>query len=178
MAQGLEILPKTAKILKDKPIKIVIVGNGRYKATFLETIKKENVEEKFVIIPRQPAERIPEILACCDMGFISFADIKLWEHTIPAKLQSYMACEKAIIASASGETRQIIEEAQCGVCVKTGDEKALAEKIVEFMDMSLEDRNNLIERMGKNAREYFKSHFDKDMLMDRLEEYISMKFLQ
>lgn len=178
MAQGLEILPKTAKILKDKPIKFVIVGNGRYKATFLETIKKENVEEKFVIIPRQPAERIPEILACCDLGFISFADIKLWEHTIPAKLQSYMACGKAIIASASGETRQIIEEAQCGVCVKTGDEKALAEKIVEFMDMSLEDRNNLIEQMGKNSREYFKSHFDKDMLMDRLEEYISMKFLQ
>ena len=110
MAQGLDILPRTAALLRDKPVKFVIVGEGRYKDAFLGLIREEKVEDKFVIIPRQPAERIPEILSCCDAGFISFSPLQVWEHTIPAKLQSYMACGKMIIASAFGETKRVIDE--------------------------------------------------------------------
>ena len=172
MAQGLDILPKTAALLRDKSVKFVIVGDGRYKDRFLEVIREERVEEKFIMIPRQPAERIPEILACCDAGFISFSNLRLWEHTIPAKLQSYMACEKAIIASASGETRRIIEEAGCGICSETGDANALSRKISDLLEMDTEGRNTLINQMGRNSGEYFNSHFRKDKLMDEFEKHI------
>ena len=166
-AQGLDILPKTAEIMIEKGInaKFVIVGNGRYQQEFEKEINMRKVSERFILIPRQPAERIPEILSVCDAGFISFNDTALWEMTIPAKLQSYMACGKAILASASGETKRVLEEANCGVCTDIGNPEALAEGIVRLMKMD-------IQALGQNAREYFENNFDKKKLMDWMDVVI------
>lgn len=158
-AQGLQILPETAKLLKDKKIIFVIVGDGRYKKELIQKIKELEVENKFILIPRVEAEKIPTILSACDAGFISFNNSPLWSKTIPAKLQSYMACGKAIIASASGETKRIIEEANCGTCAPIGNPKELAKAISNI------NKTNC-EKWGKNSLSYFKQNFDKTMLMN------------
>ena len=163
-AQGLDVLPKTAELLRGKGVRFVIVGDGRYLPEFERQIKEMKVEDMFLMIPRVPAERVPELLSACDAGFISFNKIPLWENTIPAKLQSYMACAKAIVASASGETRRIIEEAGCGICTETGDPEALAEGITMLMESNYGE-------MGKKARQYFESHFDKRKLMDEMDSF-------
>ena len=123
------------------------------------------VRDKFVMIPRVPAERVPEILSNVDAGFISFNRTPLWEHTIPAKLQSYMACGKAIVASASGETERVVTEAGCGVCCEIGDPEALAEGIRIMMKSDSKI-------MGVKAREYFEEKFDKKKLMDEMDDFI------
>lgn len=41
----------------------------------------------------------------------------LFEKTIPAKLQSYMACGMPIIASANGENKRIVAEANVGAFI-------------------------------------------------------------
>ena len=163
-AQGLQILPATAERLKGENVKFVMVGDGRYLEAFNNEVQKLGVEDKFVMIPRQPAERIPELLAACDMAFLSFQDAELWTMTIPAKLQSYMACGMPVIASAQGETERVINEAGCGVCSAIGNAAELSQKISEMMNADLE-------KMGKKSREYFEAHFDKQMLMDQMEEY-------
>lgn len=165
-AQGLDILPNTAKLLKTENVKFVIVGDGRYQAEFEKHIDKCGVRDKFIMIPRVPADQIPRILSVCDAGFISFKKTPLWEMTIPAKLQSYMACGKPIIASASGETKRVIEEAQCGLCCEIGEADTLAEGIRNMMQSD-------VETMGKNARTYFDSHFKKKNLMDEMDLEIS-----
>ena len=118
-------------------------------------------------MPRVPAVRIPEILSACDAGFISFNNTPLWEKTIPAKLQSYMACGKAIVASASGETKRLIDEAECGICCAIGDAEALAEGIRSLASADLNT-------MGKNARKYFEEHFTKVKLMDEMDQHLRM----
>ena len=165
-AQGLDVLPKTAELLRGKSVKFVIVGDGRYQSEFEKQIKDRNVQDMFIMMPRVQAEKIPEILSVCDAGFISFNNTALWGNTIPAKLQSYMACGKPIIASASGETKKIIEEAQCGICTDIGNAEALAEGINKMMKLD----NKL---MGKNSREYFERYFDKKMLMDEMDQYFN-----
>ena len=163
-AQGLDILPKTAQLLTDDNVKFVIVGDGRYREEFEKEIKDKNVESKFILISRQPAERIPEILSACDAGFISFSKSALWEKTIPAKLQSYMACGKAIIASASGETKRIIDEAQCGICCEIGDAVALSDGIKQLKKLNTKELEN-------NSLLYFEKHFTKSLLMDEMDKY-------
>lgn len=164
-AQGLDVLPKAAKLLKDENVKFVIVGDGRYQAEFERQVDILGVKDKFVMIPRVPAEQVPVILSNVDAGFISFNKTPLWENTIPAKLQSYMACGKAIIASASGETERVIAEAECGVCCKIGDDEALAEGIKKMIGLDSK-------AMGTKAREYFEKEFDKKKLMDEMDEFI------
>ena len=164
-AQGLDILPKAASLLMKENIKFVIVGDGRYQPELEKQIEEYGVRDKFIMIPRVSAERVPEILSACDAGFISFNKMDLWKKTIPAKLQSYMACGKAIIASASGETKRIIEEARCGVCCELGSEVVLANGIKKIMQEDLDE-------LGKRARIYFEEHFSKEKLMDEMDVYL------
>ena len=109
------------------------------------------------MIPRVNAERIPEILSVCDAGFICFNKTPLWGMTIPANLQSYMACGKAIIASASGETKRIIEEAGCGICTEIGDGEKLTRGISEFIHQNYKV-------CGIRARVYFETNYEKRVL--------------
>lgn len=164
-AQGLGILPETARLLKTENVKFIIVGDGRFLPELERQIEKRRVREKFILLPRVPASRIPEILSACNAGFISFAQTPLWEMTIPAKLQSYMACGKAIIASASGETKRIIQEAECGVCCEIGNAQALADGIRKLIRADCQD-------MGRKARKYFRENFDKKKLMDQMDRFI------
>lgn len=163
-AQGLDVLPKAAEKLRSDSVKFVIVGDGRYQTEFERQIDELGIKDKFIMIPRVPAERVPEILSNVDAGFISFNKTPLWENTIPAKLQSYMACGKAIIASASGETERVITEACCGVCCEIGNADALA-KGIKYMMKS----DNIF--MGHNARKYFEEKFNKKKLMDEMDDY-------
>lgn len=155
---------KTAELLKDEDVSFVIVGDGRYQPELERQIEELGVRDKFIMIPRVQAQRVPAILSACDAGFISFNNMPLWHSTIPAKLQSYMACGKPIIASAAGETERIIREADCGLCCSIGDAEALADGIRRLMKMDNE-------RLGRNAETYFREHFDKTSLMDEMDRY-------
>lgn len=168
-AQGLDILPQVAHILKNWKICFVIVGEGRYLKDLISEIDKKNLMDKFIFLPRQPAERIPELLAACDVAFLSFADNELFSMTIPAKLQSYMACGMPIVASAKGETNIIIEEAACGICVSLRDEKKLSDAILEMAD---KDKDEL-KKIGNSARSYYLKNFDKQKLMNQMDDFFA-----
>lgn len=172
-AQGLNILPAAAEYLKKENTEVtfVIVGDGRYQKQLEKDIEERDVRDYFEMIPRQPAENISELMAECDIAFLSFSDTKLWEMTIPAKLQSYMACGMPIIAAASGETRRIINEAGCGICVDIGDVAALAGAIQGLMTDKCR-----IQKMSSNSLEYKNRYFNKKSLMDEMDVYMSKYF--
>lgn len=171
-AQGLDVLLRTALYLKERDISdvcFVIVGDGRYKDQFQSEIKTQQTGEMFIFVDRQPAERIPALLAACDAAFLSFMDDPLFEKTIPAKLQSYMACGMPVVAAAKGETERIIREAECGICTPIADAEALASAIT-----ALKARPDLHD-LGRNARAYFDAHFEKKKLMDELEDILQLQ---
>lgn len=165
-AQGLQILPQVAELLKNENIKFVIIGDGRYLQEFICEINMLNVNDQFIMIPRQPAEIIPILMAACDVAFLSFANDELWSKTIPAKLQSYMACGMPVVASAKGETKRIIESAGCGICVPIHDSKKLSEALIKLKKEDLK-------QMSNNSKTYFTQNFDKQKLMDEMETYIN-----
>lgn len=169
VAQGLDILPKVAKLLKstDDKIKFIIVGDGRNKQELLQSVKNLDVEDLFCFIGRKPAEEIPELLATCEAAFVSFMDSPLFSMTIPAKLQSYMACGIPVIASAAGETAKVIEDAQCGRVSAIGDVEGLTNIIRDFMKKNPKE----LSRIGENALNYCRTHFDKIKLMDEMDEF-------
>lgn len=168
-AQGLDVLPRTARILKEagKKVLFCIVGEGRYLEEFKAEMKKLETEDMFCLIPRQPATEIPRLLAASDAAFLSFMETKLFEMTIPAKLQSYMACGMPVLAAASGESKRVIEEAACGFCSPSGDAQALAKSIEQMICCKPQE----LQMMRENARNYFEEHFDKKKLLDKMENY-------
>lgn len=124
--------------------------------------------DKFVLVPRQLAEIVPTLLASCEAAFISFANDELWTKTIPAKLQSYMACGMPVIAAAEGETARIIKESGCGVCCDLGNAQQLGQMVTEMMQSDLK-------LMAENSRRYFDNNFTKQILMNEIDKYLSME---
>ena len=151
----------------NEKVKFYIVGDGRYKPELLKEIKQRKVDDMFKMIDRQPAERIPDLLAACDAAFISFKDEPLFYKTIPAKLQSYMACGMPIIASASGETERIIKESKCGVCSPIGNYSNLSDEIKKMAKKDIKKSSTV----RKNSEEYYEKNFNKKLLMDKIESY-------
>ncbi len=174
-AQGLDILPKAAEIIKissDKKIRFNIVGDGRYKNEFVNIVNTNGLEDMFNFIPKQPATRIPEFMAASDAAFLSLTDSPLFAMTIPAKLQSYMACGIPNIASAAGETAKIIKESNSGLCGSPGNAEELADNIIK---LSCKSRKEL-KKLGDNARIYYDQHFNKNILLDKMDIYFNRQY--
>ena len=169
-AQGLDILPKTAAILKKEGVNcsFIIIGDGRYRETLEKEIHAAGVQDMFYMLGRKKPEEIPDYLAWCDVAFISFADNPLFEMTIPAKLQSYMACGMPVLASASGETERIIREAGCGVVCRIGDVEALTEGILELRKME----QGKLKAMGNSAFGYYQKEFNREILLGQAGRYL------
>lgn len=165
-AQGLGILPETAEILKNEGslVRFLLVGDGRALPDLKKKIDEMQVEAYFHFIPQQPPRSIPSILAGADAAFVSFSGSPLFAMTIPAKLQSYMACGMPILAAADGETSITVKKAECGIVCPPGDAASLVESINALMNDS-----RLIDKMRKNAAEYAAKAFDKGMLMDEMD---------
>lgn len=170
-AQGLDILPKTASILNNtnltKKVRFNIVGDGRYKETLIKLVDANKVSEMFNFIPKQPATRIPELMAASDAALLCLTKSPLFEKTIPAKLQSYMACGIPILASAEGESQTIIKEADAGMCSSPGDENKLSQIIIEMLEKTPEE----LIQLGKNACDYYNSNFSKIELLNEMDYF-------
>lgn len=172
-AQGLSILPIAASRLKEKGITVVfnLIGEGRYKDRLIEEIKEQQVEEYFHFIGRKQPQEIPSYFANSDASLISLSPNELFEMTIPAKLQSTMACGIPILASLNGEAAEIIQTAQAGLVSEAGNVDDLVTNIIRFISLTDKERA----RLGQNARDYAERHYNRKRLVDQLESRLFRK---
>lgn len=168
--QGLDLLPKVAQKIKKENLNVVfnIVGDGRYKSELIETVKNEKLETVFNFFDPIPAKKISDFFSTSDFSFICLKPDPIFEMTIPAKLQSSMACGKAILLSSNGEVQQIVKEAECGLYSDSGDIEGLFNNIKQLADLSDQQRK----KMSENSLKYYRDNFEKSMLMDKMDTYI------
>lgn len=164
-AQGLQILPKAAKILKDKKVKIkfIIIGDGRFKTKLVSMVEDFKVQDYFYFIDRQPAKKIPYYLAKCDVAMITLNDNEIFNKTIPAKLQSLMACGMPLLVSANGEVERIVSDTKTGLTSTAGDVEGLLDNLINFTKMEATQ----LDEMSKKSLAYHDEHFSKDRLIDK-----------
>lgn len=168
-AQGLEILPLVAKDLKTKgfenKIKFIIVGNGRSKNPLIQSVFKNSVDLMFDFVDAVPASSVPKLLSEADIAFVSFQNNELFKRTIPAKLQTYLACGMPILAVASGETKRIVEEAQSGLVSPPGNVTATTNNIIDFYKQDV----SKLKEMSLKSIEFSNRNFNKKDLMDKMD---------
>jgi colanic acid biosynthesis glycosyl transferase WcaI len=148
-------------------ILFVLVGDGVEKDKAIK-VGEELGLTNIYWLPMQPLSVYPEILASSDLSLINLHP-ELHTPVVPSKLLSIMAAGRAVVASLPDESdaRQIINEAQCGICVDAGDGHALAEAI-----RKLESDRDLSNKMGKSGRAYIESHFSRQVCTKQMEAII------
>ncbi len=170
VAQDFDSIINSAKILKEKNISVnwVIIGDGREKSKIIEKIQKLDLIKQFHFFGFFPTTEMPFFFACADALLISLKSSNIFSLTIPSKLQSYLACGKPIIGNVDGVAASIIQESNSGLCSSSGDYFQLAHN-VELL--SRKDANE-IKEYGKNAHNYFKNNYERNLVYVKLEEYL------
>lgn len=168
-AQGLDILPKVASMLRSQgeQVRFNIVGDGRFKGNLITMVKQYDVADMFNFIDKQPHHRIPHFMAVCDAALICLSKSRVFSMTLPAKTQSCLACGIPMLVSADGEIQSVVEESDAGLCSSAGDVEGLVRNIRRLMSMSYSELNE----MRENARKYYKARFDKVLLLDQVDKY-------
>ena len=167
-AQGLDLMVEAADKLSDPPISWHIVGDGRYLDTLKEKVKEKNLEEIIFFYGRRPESEIPQYLACAQAALLILKPDPVFEMTLPAKLQTYMACGVPIIGCVSGEGKKTIDEAKAGLTTSEISVKALVSVCQDILSLEPDEYSKLAMQSFAYGQEYF----DKDSIITYLSNQI------
>jgi len=167
-SQDFETILTAAELTQTQSnIQWVVLGDGRQRAWVAAEIQRHNLDNVH-LLGRFPKERMPAFFSLADVMLVSLKREPIFALTIPAKIQAYLACGKAIIASLDGEGARIIEEAKAGVTVPAENPQALADAVRRLAELGPEP----LQAMGCNARKYYETHFSRTHLLDEFEGWL------
>ncbi|WP_426839274.1 glycosyltransferase family 4 protein [Glaesserella parasuis] len=167
-AQAVETIVDAAKYLQDIiDIKLVLVGSGSMSSWLEDTIFKNNIHN-IILAGRYNSDEMPQFLSRAKGLLVTLKNEYIYSQTIPAKVQTYLASGKPIIASLNGEGAKIIEEAQAGYTCEAENAVELAKMIKKLYVSSDEEQR----RLGENGRRYFLEQFEIKKQVKKLVELL------
>jgi glycosyltransferase involved in cell wall biosynthesis len=169
VAQSFDTIVNAFEKLKEHDINLVILGDGRDKSRIQEQINEKGLTKKFHFLESFPPEQMPHYFTCADGLLITLKKADIFSFTIPGKLQSYLACGKPIIGALDGIGNKIISESNSGFASEAENHELLANNIVKLYKLSKAEK----EKLSKNALAYFDKNFNKQYLLERLEEFLN-----
>lgn len=170
-AHGMECNMQAAlKTKGHKNIKWVIVGDGRRLDWVRLFVKNNELDDTVIMLGRFPSETMPMFFEKADVMLVSLTDSPLFNMYSPAKIASYMAARRPIIAILNGEGSEVIKAAECGWIVKAGDAEGLAELVIK---LSKTDKQKLADK-GRKGKVYYDNYFTKDKCLKKLDEIMGL----
>ena len=171
-AHGFECTMQAALLTKEhKDIKWVVVGDGRRLDWVRGFVKEHGLEDTVYTFGRFPAETMPWFFKQANVMLVTLNDNPLFKLYAPAKISSYMAAAKPIVAVLNGEGAEVIREANCGWSLSAGDAEGFAKLAIELSQMD----KAVLEEKGQNALRYYNAHFIKEDCMARLDKLMELK---
>lgn len=167
-AQGIDLAIEAANILKNEKICWHFVGDGRNRKKLEKMVKEYNIDEKVIFHGFHPEKEIPKYLKDADAALLILKPNPIFEMTIPAKLQTYLACGVPILGCVSGEGKRIIEESNAGIVSDEISVEALVKACQKFINLNSNDLNAYKDK----AFQYGDDNFNKNNLILDLEKYM------
>lgn len=165
VAQDMESLLKAAEITAvNHEIQWVIVGDGRDLVRMQSEIKLRQLTKTVHCLGRHPIEKMPEFFSHADIMLVSLTNDPIFASTIPAKIQSYMACGKPVIASLDGIGAEVIEKSQAGFVAGAEKPDKLAAVVLKAASLPKAE----LDKMGENALKFYMDNFERNMLLKKL----------
>ena len=170
-AHGFECTMKAALLTKEhKDIKWIIVGDGRKLDWVKEFVKVNDLEETVLTLGRFPAVTMPWFFNQADVMLVTLNDDPLFKLYAPAKISSYMAAAKPIVAVLNGEGSEVIKDANCGWCLPAGDSEGFAKLAIELSQLNKE----VLKEKGQNSLNYYNEHFVKEKCLRKLDKLMGI----
>lgn len=169
VAQDFETILSAAEVLKSyEDIKWVIIGEGRLSEWVQREVATRKLHRTVYLLGRFPLEKMPLFFRMSDVMLVTLKRMPIFALTIPSKIQSYLACGRPIIAALDGEGSKIVDDAGAGFTCPAETPTALAQAVIKMYEMPKDER----EKMGMSGRMYYEANFDRDVLLDKLDQWM------
>lgn len=163
-AQALDVILDAAQRLRgESSVKFFLVGHGSRSDWLAEQIAARKLEN-VVLAGRYPIEAMPSVFAAASVLLVTLTNDPIFAKTVPSKVQSYLAAGRPVIGCINGEGAQVIQEAEAGLTCAAMDAEGLAAAVNTLYRLPPHERD----RLGKNGRKYFETHFESHKLTTEL----------
>src|SRR4028118_793645 len=166
LTQGLETVIEAATRLCHIPdIVIVIVGEEAALERlhqYCELCGARNV----ILLPLQPREELPEMLAAADVGLV-IQKHNVISFNMPSKIQVLLASGRALIASVptTGAAARAVKQSGGGVIIPPENPDALAATILD-----LYRHPDKVKVLGEKSRQYALANYTLEQALDQYEQ--------
>jgi glycosyltransferase involved in cell wall biosynthesis len=144
-----------------------LVGDGQTRSSVVDIVTENGLAPGRDHDQAIAHSQVPEMISIADVAVVPSAPITASRGGTgtPLKLFEYMAAGKAIVATASNETAEVIQHGHNGLLVEAGDFNKLAEAILTLLNDPVERV-----RLGQNARQQAIELYSWEQYTRRLEE--------
>lgn len=143
-------------------IKIVLVGDGKLKASLVDRATREGLSNIVFVDPVKKA-RVVGLMRSTDVGLQILANVPAFYYgTSPNKFFDYLAAGVPVLTNYPGWLADLIGEHRCGFAVGPDDPVQFADALIRAAD----DRVTLA-TMGLRAHALALEQFDRTMLAGR-----------
>ena len=146
---------------------LLLVGDGMSRAALEAKVKDLHAEDAVTFYGSVPATDIPKFTALADALIVCLSDSPDLGLTVPAKVASYMAAGKPVLASMDGAGNAAVAAAG-GLSSPACDAAALTDNLLALTRMDAAQRA----AMGQSAKEYYLAHYRRSELLRKLEHFI------
>lgn len=146
---------------------LLLVGDGMSRAALEAKVKELHAEDAVTFYGSVPATDIPKFTALADALIVCLSDSPDLGLTVPAKVASYMAAGKPVLASMDGAGNAAVAAAG-GLSSPACDAAALADNLLALTRMDADQRAAI----GQSAKEYYLAHYRRSELLRKLEHFI------
>jgi glycosyltransferase involved in cell wall biosynthesis len=162
-ANAVDQLVNAAEELRSRPdILIACVGDGTERKR-LESEARSRGLDNIVFHGAHPKNRMPEIVAACDLGMAVLQNNPTFRTVYPNKVFDYMSCARPVLLAIDGVARDLIcRQAQAGVFAEPENARAIAAAICR-----LAGDPALCADFGRRGREWVLRNAGRDGLADR-----------
>ncbi|MCL7460925.1 glycosyltransferase family 4 protein [Micromonospora echinofusca] len=164
--QGLETAVRAAAAL-DHTVDLVLVGSGadeRRVRGLAAELRAENVR----FVERRSPPDMPDLYAAADYQLVMLRNLPELRSTLPAKLQAAFSCAAPVVASAGGDTAEMVERARAGLSCPPEDWASLADRFWLAATIPPPARTD----MGRRGREAYLREMSMSAGVDRIERLL------
>jgi glycosyltransferase involved in cell wall biosynthesis len=168
--QNLENIIQSFNKLSDEYLEkaqLNIIGDG----SELERLKRVNKTDNVIFYGRKPRSEMMKYYKASSFLIVSLANEPIFSVTVPAKLQTYIAAKRPILAIINGDTANIVKDNNLGFVANPGDISSIKNIFMRAIDTE----KNILDRFTKNCDKLNLNDFNKDIVIDRLLELTTTK---
>lgn len=158
VANHLQQILEAGKKLADTNVLFLLIGQGMEKERLIKMASEMKVTN-VRFIDSVPKKEVFKYILASEMGASVLKKVDTFKTVYSNKTFDYMSCKRPVLMAIDGVSRQLVEEAQCGIYVEPENIEEYNKKIRGYLN----DMERL-QKEGYNGYQYAKEHYDRDVL--------------